>query len=296
MNYSAFDFPVLQPDGGDFDDSVKYIVGAETNKKDIWITHTLTGQSFLRDCLLAGKAAFMVQVLYKDSSERQAHKVKIQLTKNSDSLVCNQQVAIDFSYPPKITPCIVALEDFNIDLCKPKIGLSDLWVSESTEILTVEALSRIAHHIPLDFIDGTIQNLINVELDEKLDAGEMSVVLNENARENEIPVTLRCGDAVYRELKKPMARDISNIKTYEAALPSAIITHALSVVYEKMHKKLADIEVGYDEDINETLRAHLDEMAEKTGFQLEDENFDACLAATKMRPYAIWDIAQDEDE
>ena len=295
--YRILDFPVWQPEGTDFAEGVRYHVAVEQRGRRLKVAHSLEGQSFIREWLLQGAAVFSVQLLYKDSSERRAYRLERNDVKDQGGVLhAIHDIAIDFSYPPKVTPSIVLVEQRKLVVQHPKSGLSSLlW--KPGEPISLPAWARIACHAPLDFTSGETARLITIDCDETMQSGTMRTSVNEGAGESEKPVTLLCAKDVYDELRKIKQGedDVSSIQSCAAALRSAIITQALSVVYAYMHR-LYNSDDFNAEDINRTLKVHLEDMQEQTGMALEDENFEPGLAATQMRPYAIQALNTGEDE
>ncbi len=296
--YRILDFPVWQPEGADFAEDVRYSVEVEYRDRRLKVTHSLEGQSFIREWLLQGTAVFSVQLLYKDSSERQAYRLERNNVKKDQGGVLHaiHDIAIDFSYPPKVTPSIVLVEQRKLVVQHPKSGLSSLlW--KPGEPISIPAWARIACHAPLDFTSGETARLITIDCDETMQSGTMRTSVNEGAAESEKPVTLLCAKDVYNELRKIKQGedDVSSIRSCAAALRLAIITQALSVVYAYMHRLYNNNDFNA-EDINDTLKAHLEDMQEQTGMVLGNENFEPGLAATQMRPYAIQALNTGENE
>ena len=289
--HRTLDFPVLQPGSANFTKDVRYAVSAENRGKKLTVTHTLKGRSFIRDWLSKGLAIFNVQLLYSGTSERQAHRCpQDKIDQSGNTLGAVQDIDIDFSYPPKVTPSIVAIQENTLLVEHPQSGLSDFW--PAGERLVIPAWARIADHVPLDFTGGAINRLISIDCDDKMKDGAMkTTVLEEAAGPGDKPVRLTCARNVYDQLHKisQAEDDTGNIKALDAALRSAIITQALTAVYAYMHAAYMHPDNGESDpgDLNETLSIHLKDMQKKTGQTLEDDNFNPGLAATLMRPYVF---------
>ena len=277
------DFPVLQPNSGNFLDDVRYTVEAE-NDEVIKIIHRLTGKSYIGNLLEKREAVFSVQLLYRDNAEREEyHCFCCEYDKENNGIVAAQDIPKAFSYAPEITPSIVVLEEKTIiaDLAS---GLTEFWPTGAK--YHIPAYSRIARHEKLTFTSGDISSLMEVSLDEKLDSGTMRTEINEHAGEGEIPVTLYCSKDIFDELTL-VTRSIP--KNAKEAMASAIITQALCAVYGYMHKEQSMSTNSEEEnsDISSVLQAHLEQLQEKTGMDWSDENFNSGLAATKMHPFVI---------
>ena len=282
-NQLLLDFPVLQPNSGNFLDSVRYTVEAE-NDKGIRITHRLTGKSFIGNLLEKREAVFSVQLHYRDNAEREEHHCFCsKYSEEKNVTVATQYIPKIFSYAPEITPSIVVLEEKTI-IANLALGLTEFW--PSGEQYHIPAYSRIARHEKLTFTSGDISNLMEVALNERLDSGTMKTDINVYAGEGEIPVTLYCSKDIFDELTL-VTRSIP--KNAKEAMAFAIITQALCAVYGYMHKEQS-MSTNIEEEnsnISSVLQAHLEQLQEKTGMDWGDENFNAGLAATIMHPFAI---------
>ena len=274
------DFPILQPNGGDFDQSVRYLVEAE-NDTSIKITHFLSGESFICDLLKKGEALFSVQLLYKGEGIREEHHCSPDTGDESESVSATQIIPKSFSYAPEIIPSIVVCKEKTIRT-DPSSGLSELWQSE--EPIDLPSYSRIALHAKLTFTSGDISSLMTVSLDEDLKSGTMKTDINIYADEGSIPVTLHCSREIFDELRRVTD---SKPKSAKEAMVSAIITQALCSVYGHMHMYRKDSNDGENPDFNSVLQAHLEQLEERTGMNWNDDDFNSSLAATIMHPYAI---------
>lgn len=258
---------------------MQYTVEAE-NDESIKITHILSGKSFISDLLNRDEAVFSVQLLYRSDGVREEHHCKADI--EIEGIGAVQRITKQFTYAPEIIPSIVVLENKTIR-ANPDSGLSKLW--QSNEQFYIPAYSRIARHAKLTFTSGDISSLMQVSLDEELLSGTMKTDINVYAKEGEIPVVLYCSKNVFDELSRVTD---SKPKSAEEAMVSAIITQALCAVYGHMHaiqeKNLSDDE---NPDLSGVLRAHLEQLQDKTGMSWEDDEFNSGLAATRMRPYAI---------
>ncbi len=283
------DFPVLNIDSGDFNECVNYKVTAVRDDKNINITHTLSGASFIQNLVKDKRAVFSVLLVYQNSSERQ-----ICLCKNfelaGDSIIAIQTIPLKFSYAPKIKPSIVLKESQTI-VVDYAAGLTGFW--QHGERFDVPALARLAVGEVLQFSDGGLSSLMRIELDTNLSEGEMKTIVYEQAGEGDIPVTLLCGEGVFSHLqsvtgKKPPTNPVE-------AARSAIITQALCAVYAYMYKLSAkEQKSSTEEKSGGVLNAHLDSMIEKNpSLNWNNENFDPSWAATVMNPYAVRAIAME---
>ena len=257
---------------------VAYEVGAKQVGGELTITHTLRGQSFIRELIENGEAIFSVLLFYKDSSERQRHQCNdVDKSDDGEGIVATQIIAIEFTYAPTIMPSIIILKESQITVSASS-GLTDFW--REGEYFNIPAYSRIALGPRLSFTSGEVQRLMSIECDNEniLNPGEMKVIVNESAGEGEKPVTLLCAKDIFDELHKIKNIIPSNAKE---SMRLAIITQALSAVYAYMNYKDHD-------DVGGVLKAHLDDLLNKTGENWENkEDFNPSLAATKMQPYAI---------
>ncbi len=270
------DFPVLQQDRTDFVEGVSYEIEASQIDGNLKIEHRLNGQSFIRQLVKNGGAAFSASLFYRDSSERQNHSCKADdIVMQDNEIVARQTIQSKFSYAPEITPSIIILKDKKISV-NASSGLTDFW--EQVKYFNIPKYSRIALGRKLTFTSSDGSKLMQRVLDENLSDGEMRVIVNENAGEGEIPVSLFCGKSVHSELRRITPAKPSNAVE---SMRSAIITQALCAVYAYMHNLDEDCEVCG------ALLAHLEMLKNKTEESWENENFDPSLAATKMQPYVI---------
>ncbi len=279
------DFPVLKNDTDDFKKGISYEVEAEQTAKKLTVRHTVQGQSFIRQLMENSVANFSVLLFYRDGAERQYHACNTkEVSITDDKITATQTMPIDFSYAPEITPSIFILEDQKITI-NDSSGLTDFWENGSQFFLS--KYSRIALGQKLKFTSGDISKLMKVEIDEKLNDGEMRIVVYENAGEGETPVTLLCGKGVYDELRKVTRAEPSNAIE---SMRSAIITQALCAVYAYMQN------LGEDYEPSGVLAAHLGILEGKTGENWANDNFNPSLAATKMQPYVISAFRNETDD
>ena len=279
----ALDFPVLQQDGVDFVEAVSYEVAAEKTAEKLTITHTLKGQSFIRDLVKEDVARFSVLLLYKNSDERQSHVCADSIDIKDSEIIARQTIPImDFSYAPEIRPSIILSKGKKITV-EESSGLSDFW--EQVESFDIPQYSRIALFEKLKFTSGDISKLMKVELDNTLGDGEMRVEVNEDAGEGETPVSLLCGKGVYDALDA--LRNVIHAEPRNAteSMRRAIITQALCATYAYMHMHKPG-ENGQDE-VSGVLAAHLEQLESQTGANWENDDFNPSLAATKMYPYIL---------
>ena len=281
-DHLLLDFPVLQPNGGDFGQDIRYTVEAE-NDESIKITHFLSGKSFVSDLLQRGEAVFSVQLLYRSDGVREEHNCPADIEKQTEGVVgAVQTISKQFTYAPEIMPSIVVIREQTIR-ANPASGLSNLW--QTDEQLYIPAYSRIARHENLTFTSGDISSLMQVSLDEKLLPGTMKTDINLYAKEGEIPVILYCSKGVFDELSRVTD---SIPKSVEEAMVNAIITQALCAVYGHMNAvRKRDLIDDENPDLSSVLQAHLEQLEDKTGMNWNDDDFNSGLAATIMRPYAI---------
>lgn len=280
-DHLLLDFPVLQPNGGDFVQEVRYKVEAE-NDKSIKITHLLSGKSFVSDLLQRGEAVFSVQLLYRSDGVREERHCLADSEKQTEGVGAVQTIEKQYSYAPEIMPSIVVIGEQTIRADQAS-GLSNLW--QTNEHLYIPAYSRIARHANLTFTSGDIASLMQVSLDEELRPGTMKTDINPFEKEGKFPVILYCSKDVFDELKRITD---SEPKSVEEAMVNAIVTQALCAVYGYMHaEQKKGLDVDGNSDLNGVLQAHLEQLEEKTGIGWNDDNFNSGLAATQMRPYAI---------
>lgn len=271
-------FPVLKNNSGDFLKSVSYKVEATqgNNHRKLYITHTLTGNSFIAELVRSNEAKFTVSLFYKNSAERQ--KIVCDEFDNDDKtneITAEQEIDIEFSYAPEITANIVLLEDETITVDKQS-GLTEFWEGEK---FNIPAFSRIAHHLKLKFNSGNVSSLLNVQCDENFKSGSIKTIVSETIGEDEQPIKIICSLDVFDELKKSVIENPVEPKT---AMRAAIVTQVLCAVYAYMNN-LDDKET----DIHSGLISHMEMVKDKTGQDWEDDNFNASFAATQMIPYAI---------
>ncbi len=271
-------FPVIKNTGGDFLESVSYKVEATqgSNHRKLYITHTLTGGSFIAELIKDKKAKFSVSLLYKGSSERQKIVCDdFDFDDETKEITTEQKIDIDFSYAPEITANIVLLKDETI-VVNPQSGLTKFWQGEKFDI---PAFSRIAHHLKLKFTSGDVSSLMWKDMDESYNDGAIKTTVTATAGDGEQPIKIICAKDVYDELDKGFAGNMDA----KIAMRASIITQVLCHVYAYMNN-LTDKE----NDIHTGLLLHMETVKDKTGENWEDDdNFNASLAATKMMPYAI---------
>ncbi len=269
-------FPVLKHGGGDFLDDISYVVEATQaqDKRNLYITHALKGNSFIAQLIKDGKAKFCVSLFYKDNAERQAFTCiddDVCIDDETNEIIAEQEIKIDFRYAPEITPSIVIFENTEIRVDNNS-GLNDFW---DAEIFAIPAYARIAYYQKLKFTEGNLLQLLSVSLDENLPDGSAKTTVFETAGEGEQPIKLTCAKDVFDELKKGVVDKPDDAKT---AMRASIITQMLCYVYSYM-ANLKDKETG----INSGLLLHMQQV--KGDWQ--DDNFNPSLAATQMLPYAI---------
>ncbi len=272
-------FPVLKNGGGDFLESATYIVEATQaqEKRTLYITHILKGNSFIAELVKNEKAKFSVALFYKDNAERQKFVCEsFDYYDESNEIIAEQKINIDFRYAPEITPNIVILENAKITVDNNS-GLSDFW---NGEIFDIPAYARIAHHLKLKFTSGDVSSLMNVSCDESFKNGSIETNVSATVGESEQPIKIICAQDVFDELKKGVNDNPTDAKT---AMRASIVSQIMCAVYGYMNN-LSDKET----DINNGLLMHMENVKEKTDQDWEDgDNFNASLAATKMFPYAI---------
>ena len=103
-------FPVLKQDSGDFSDHVIYTAEAiqHQNDRKLIISHSLKGNSFIAELIKNKKAKFLITLFYKDNAERQKFICDDwDYDEDTQEISAEQNIDIDFSYAPEITPCIV---------------------------------------------------------------------------------------------------------------------------------------------------------------------------------------------
>ncbi|MGR3913247.1 MAG: hypothetical protein OD918_01775 [Gammaproteobacteria bacterium] len=286
-NNLMLDFPVLMNDGGDFLDGVSYDVDAHLIARELKITHTLKGQSFIRQLVKNGDAQFSVLLLYTNSAERQHHPCasKVKEGKNGE-ITATQEISIAFSYAPRIIPSIVLLHEKTDVLVDAASGLNDFWAHG--ERFDLPKYARIALSHTLKFDSESVLNLIELNYDQTLGSGEMKVEVNEFAGAGKAPVQLYCGRDVHDALK-PVTE--AKPKNAADAMQHAIITQVLSTTYAYMQN------LGADHEESGVLLAHLDALKSKGlgSWKDDSDHFSPSLAATKMWPYAVTAINGETD-
>ena len=280
------DFPVLQASDGNFADSIAYEVTADRHGQTITVKHILKGDSYVSRLVKNRTARFSVRLLYRDSRQRYHHVADDIDSDTSDEIVAKQEIPLKFSYAPEIKPSIILLEKQEITIDETS-GLSDFW--KVGERFSIAKYSRIAIHQDLRFTQGGVKQLMNLVLADELEDGEMKVEVNENVAEGDIPVQLYCGTGVYDQLKQIKQKtSVSNADV----MRNAIITHALCAVYADMQKYVIKDEGYLPQGV---LAAHLQEM-QKKNLDWGDEDFVPSLAATKMWPYHINALKNEDDD
>ncbi|MYB33538.1 MAG: hypothetical protein F4X92_00105 [Gammaproteobacteria bacterium] len=278
------DFPVLQPDAGDFSPDIQYTVEAMNfNGTRLKIDHHLSGKSFISKLLKSRHAKFSVQLFYQECSERQTYTCCGEVDGETGGINATQDIPLGFSYLPVIKPSIVVIKDTKLVL-NENSGLTDFW--EVNTEFEIPAYSRVAHHAKLTFSSGDISSLIQIKVNEEMKPGTMSINVSESAKEGESPVALTCSPDVFDELK---LITLSPPQNNREAMRSGMVTQALCAVYAYMHKRQSKDSCDGEEhrDISSILQAHHDELYTKTDMSWNDENFDPSLAATRMHPYSI---------
>ena len=270
-------FPVLKNGGGDFLESVYYIAEATQaqNKRKLCITHTLKGDSFIAQLIKEKKAKFSVALFYKNNAERQKFICdNFDYYDETNEIIAEQEIDIDFRYAPEIIPNIVVFEDAKITVDNNS-GLSNFWDGET---LDIPAYARIAYYLKLKFTSGDVFSLLNVSCDKEFKKGSIKTVVSETIGEDEQPIKVICAQDVFDELKKGVIENPTDAKT---AMRASIVTQILCHVYAYM-SNLTDKEL----DIHSGLLAHMETVKEKTGQDWKNE-LNASFASTKMMPYAI---------
>ena len=301
------DFPVLKEGGDDFSTAVSYAVEAYRTGQKLEVTHTLQGQSFIRELIEGGAAKFSLMLLYRDSAERENHWCDATTLADTEA-TATQNIDIKFSYAPEIIPSIVILQDKDIAV-GPASGLTDFWAHGAS--FRIPAHSRIALAEKLRFTSGDVADLLKIVHDRSLEIGEMKVIVRESAGEEETPVSLRCGDGVYDELKKADYQSISrrlgfdetqkatraHLKDASEAVRHAIVTQALTAIYAHMQSVHIQHQQAGEEDYapSGVLLAHLEQM-QSIGLDWGDDDFNPSLAATKMLPYAVKALTGGDDD
>jgi hypothetical protein len=278
-NELMLDFPVLKSKTDDFLKEIVYSVESHYSEGDnkLKITHTLAGQSFIRDLLIAKKANFHVSLYFKDSKERQNFNISCNESKNTNELIAIQHIDVDFSYAPEITPNIIILEDTNIIVNKES-GLTDFW--ELREKLSILKYTRIASCGVLEHSSGDMSKLISPIIDETLPNGAMEVGVSINASESDRAVTVKCARNVYDILDEISLGTKEKHQNSEDSFKLSIISQILCAMYGEIKHQVQN-----DEITNSGLLAHLEELKNQTGEDWNNDNFNPSLASTKMFPY-----------
>ena len=279
-------FPILKTHSGDFSDSVSYTVEATQaqNNRKLYIAHTLIGESYIAHLIKTKKAIFTVSLFYKDSSERHYFSCdEFEYDEDTQEITAEQEIEIEFSYAPEITPNIVVLDDERV-IVDSKSGLVNFWNDEE---FNIPAFSRIAHYLKLKFTSGDVSSLLNVSCEESYKDGSIRTIVTESAGEVEQPIRIACAQDVFDELKKGVTEVPIEAKT---AMRASIVTQILCHVYAHMNN-LDDKE----NEIHSGLLAHMEMVKERTGEDWEAESdFNPSFAATQMQPYAIKALNYEE--
>lgn len=276
-------FPVLKQDNGDFLDDISYVIEATQaqDKRNLYITHTLKGNSFISQLIKDGKAKFSISLFYKDNAERQNFVCEdFDYDSEKNEITAKQTIKIDFRYAPEITPNIIVLEDTKITV--DDSGLTDFW---NGAVFDIPAYARIAHYVKLTFTSGDVSSLMWKDMDEEYPNGAIKTTILETAGEHEQPIKIICSKDVYDELDKGFSGKLDE----KMAMRKSIITQVLCHTYAHMNN-LEDKETV----THSGLLAHM-EMVKKTTGEDWDGEFNASLAATKMVPYAI-EALNNEDK
>lgn len=282
-------FPILQPGCADFMQEVLYEVVATKKGREITITHTLVGQSFINQLIQRDEAQFSVRLLFRDSSERQHAVCKNADIKFEDGKIVGKQIIkSNFDYFPTIMPSVVILKDDVITATDKASGLNEFWQHKD---LNIPKYSRIALFPKIESSDNEeLSSLLKIDLNEDFDKGEMEVQVNEHANGSEAPVTLLCGQDVYDQLRqiRPVdPRVLPESKSTIESLRLAIVTNILCALYAYMQQlHVGDGDVGKYEESG-VLFYHLKKLEEVTGKSWKDEDFSPSLMATKMLPYML---------
>jgi len=268
-------FPVLKDGGGDFLESVSYVVEAtqaQHNRK-LYITHTLKGSSFIAQLIRDGKAKFSVSLFYKDNAERQKFVCE-GYDDERNEITAEQEIDIDFRYAPEITPNIIIVKNVKITV-DSNSGLGNFWEGE---IFDIPAYARIAHYLKLKFTSGDVSSLMWKDMDESYSNGVIKTIVDENKGEGGQPIKIICAQDVYDELNKGFSGDMD----VKMAMRQSIITQVLCHVYAHMSNLKDD-----KNDMHSGLLIHMENVKERTGQDWENDDFNPSFAATSMMPYAI---------
>ncbi len=215
-------------------------------------------------------------MFYKDNAERQKFICDDwDYDEDTQEISAEQNIDIDFSYAPEITPCIVVIDDEQITVSKQS-GLTGFWQGE---VFDIPALSRIAYHLKLQFTSGDVSSLMRVDINKNYPEGSIKTTVIDTIGEGEQPITIICAQDVYDELNRPIPSKPIDAKT---AMRASIVTQVLCHVYAYMNN-LDDKET----DIHSGLLQHMENLKEKTGQDWKGDDFNASWAATQILPYAI---------
>ncbi len=273
------DFPTLQPDSADFMEEVAYEVKAKHNDGKLIITHSLTGESFIKQLIDEGKARFSVALFYKDSAQRRHNVFGNNPRRDKNGIIAKQEIANGFSYGPEIKANIITIEDVKIPVDEQS-GLGPFWQAGSN--IHIPSHARIASYPDLTFYDGSISSIISIKYDDNLTEGTLKVKVDKIAGVTEHPIKVLCAKDVFDQLRKIKGVEtLEHPKDEKDAIRLAIVTQILCAAY-------AEIIKNREEEItNESLIEHLKNLEEKTGENCEDDDFNPSLAATKMLPYCF---------
>ncbi|WOV91837.1 MAG: hypothetical protein R1F54_04155 [Candidatus Zeuxoniibacter abyssi] len=199
---------------------------------------------------MEGEAKFSVALFYKNSAHRQTHAIDDTLYNKDNKITADQIIDNDFSYTPEINANIVIAIDKEI-VVNSQSGLSGFW--QKGETLNIPAYAKVAYYPTLNFNDGSIAKLIQIDLEKKYQKGTLSVHVTPTASEGDKPVKVLCAQDVYDELSKIKQ---ATPDSFQSAMRYAIVTQVLCAVYGEVGK----IE---DEQINNGLSAHLELLKKK---------------------------------
>ena len=287
------DFPVLQPDSGNFLEGVEYTVKAENFERTVKVIHRLAGRSYIYDMIENREAVYSVQLLYQGHAKREVYKCDFsQYVKGDNEIVAVQEISKTYPYAPEITPSIVLLQEATISADEAS-GLTEFWPTK--EQYYIPAFSRIAYYDKLTFTSGEFSSLMTVVWEESFGPGTFKTVVEEQAQQGQIPVTLLCSKDVYDELTQVSMSKPTNVRE---TMASAMVTHALCAVYGYMQRKFSEQSNDENNDdwnsnISSVLQAHLELLKEKTDSDWSQEGFNPGLAASKMHPFVIEALRND---
>jgi len=285
------DFPTLQPDSADFKEEVAYDVKANDKHGKLIITHSLTGESFIKQLIDEGKARFAVSLLYRDSAQRKHRVFEGGPVPVENQIIAEQVIPNEFTYAPEIRANIITIEDVKIT-ADERSGLDSFWRSRSQ--IDIPRQTRIASYPDLIFNDGNMSSIISIRENKKFTKGTLKVTVNKIAGINEEVIKVLCAKDIYRQLRKTGIRTLDNPKDEKDAMRLALVTQILSAAYGEVIKGR---EEGREEEeiTNGSLIEHLNELKEETGQDWEDQDFNPSLAATEMLPYQLQVLRGDEE-